>query len=364
MSSLQHRSWMKLAVLREAAAAGAQLKSVTDVILGHNSAVGGAVTALFGGSLAVDAFQCFHLETAGVPHLYVQPYSGLYPLPGEHHAWLQGTLRGPASWESGMFSECWQSPDPATSQALARNGPLTAALRSARWEWRIGRGEINYAWHLQTRPFRGGLTHLAMKATGRVGVVSLVQQAGFIELLEAARAMQPSLVSAPGYTTMHFVTQPSYDLFFEKMLDRQLPPSAPPPITAPADFSAAIMQALSVAPANKLLLHPLAPVKDNTVRAFVLPPAARHLPIVAFVDSTLMGSAKEGLAMTPTHAFYKVDEHLLSFAYPEVRGVRAPASPTDGSLAVNITNIGELALPTADRAGTIGPLFHWFSQMP
>lgn len=355
---------MKLAVLREAAAAGAQLKSVTDVILGRNSAVSGAVTALFGGSLSVDAFQCFHLETSGVSHLYVQPYSGMYPLPGEHHAWLQGTLRGPAEWQSGLFLERWQSPDPATADALSRNPALVAAARSGKWEWRIGRGEINYAWFIQTRPFRGGLTHFAMKATGRAGVLSMVQQAGFLKFLEVARALQPSLAHVPGYHTLPFITQPSYDRFFDRLLDQQLPPSAPPPKTPPSDFSSAILQALSIAPANKLLLHPLAPVKDNTVRGFVLPPAAKHLPIVAFVDSTLMGSAKEGLALTPTHAFYRVDEHFVSWSHPEVRGVLPPASPTESSLIVNLANIGELVLPAADRAGTIGQLFHWFSQMP
>lgn len=364
MSSIPNRTAMKLSVLREAANAGAQLKSVTDVILGQNSAVGGALTAMFGGSFNVDAFQCFHLETGGVSHMYVQPYSGFYPLPGEHHAWLQGTLRAPAHWETGLFSDRFESPDPATAVALNSNPALSGAARGARWDWRIGRGEITYAWHLQTRPFRGGLTHLTMKATGRAGVMSIVQQAGFLKFLEIARAMQPSLAHVPGYTTMPFTTTPSYDLFFEKMLDGQLPPSARPPQTQPNDFSSAILQALSIAPASKLLLHPLAPVKDNTVRAYVLPQAAKHLPLVAFIDSTLMSSAKDGLAFTPTHAFFKHDDHMVSFSYPEVRGVIPPASPTESTLTVNLANIGELSLPTADRAGTVGQLFHWFSQMP
>jgi hypothetical protein len=358
------RTYVKMHNLREATSSGAVLRDTTDVVLGRSSALSGAVSALFGGSLQVDAFQCLQLETHGVMHLFVQPFSGVYVLPGEHHAWLQGSLPACASYNDGIFGDTWRSPDPNTSRWLEQNKPLTSTARSTRWEWRVGSGEIRYAWHLQTRPFRGGLTHLAMKATGEMSGLSVMHAAGFARLIMLAGALQPSLRPVPGQPEQPFVTGSGYADLFSMMLDGQLAPTARRGTSAPQDFSMPIVQALSVAPAKRLHVHPLAPVKDNGARAGILPPPARHLPILAVVDTTLMGGAGEGFAFTPTHGFLKNAQDSLSFPWTDVRGVIPPTRPDEGHLTLAVATLGEVTIPTADRASPMAQLFHWFSQMP
>jgi hypothetical protein len=364
MSAVVVRSITKLAVMREAASAGAALVAVTDVVTGRASTVGSAVSALFGGTFSIDAFSCFQFSTNGVPYLFVQPYSSFYPMPGEHHVWLQGTLRAPAQWQQGTFSDKWLSNDPATAFLLEQNRVLASSLRGIRWEWRIGRGEIEHPWVLQTRPFHGGLTHLAMKATGEKVGLSMQHLTGAVRLLQIAMQLQPSLTHAPGYPELPFMLESRYTPLFLQMLSGSLPPTAPAPRTPPTDFSQTILQILAQTPANKLLLHPLAPTKDSCVRNFILPPAARHLPVIAAIDTTIMNSMKEGFAFTPTHGFFKSDDATLSFAWTDVRGVIAPTAPNDDWLIACISPYGEIALPTAGRAPALAQLFHWFSQHP
>ena len=124
------------------------------------------------------------------------------------------------------------------------------------------------------------------------------------------------------------------------------------------------MQALSQAPGGKLYLHPLAPVKDSCARNFILPPPARHLPIVAAIDTTLMNSLKDGFVFTPTHGFYKSDDAMIGFAWTDVRGIRPLDSLTDDWLVLSVVPYGEIVIPTAGRAGPMAQLFHWFSQLP
>lgn len=364
MSAVAARSLCKLAVIQEAIGAGATLTNMTDVVIGRNTALSGAMTALFGGSFSIDAFSCFHFQTAGIPYLFVQPFAGVYSMPGEHHVWLQGTLRAPTNWESGIFNDRWKSVDPPSAFALEQNRMLTGNLKGIRWEWKIGRGEIEYAWFLQTRPFRGGLTHLAMKATGEKIGLSLMHRTGAVRLVQIAAQLQPSLAHVPGYGEMPFMVESKYGDLFSLFLDGKLTPTVLQAKTAPSDFSQQIMQALAQAPASKLLLYPLAPNKDACVRNFILPPAARHLPIVAAIDTTMMGSMKEGFVFTPTHGFYKVDDSLISFAWTDVAGVLPVPSLTDDWIVVNVFPFGELAIPTAGRAGPMAQLFHWFSTIP
>ncbi len=199
------RERQKNGVLAEAQKSGSQVVDVLELSdeVEASQVLGGSLKMLFGGDLSSDGVQIFHLQRGGWSHVYVQPYDGMYPLPGEHHAVLTGSLPAPAVLEApgGLFrgGARWESPaEPRLAESLNTNAALQAQVKGLPWEWGMGTGVIKLKWALQFRSLGDGATHLVMRA-GRFGGVTTygVGVAMFVALSGTLHAWMQSALNAP-----------------------------------------------------------------------------------------------------------------------------------------------------------------------
>lgn len=338
------RSRLKMAALAECAPSRviAVADSASDAMLGDR--LRGAAAGLLGGRMAATGVQLYELQAPeGAVHLYGQPFDGYYPLPGEHHAWVPGAVPMPAEWRDGFAGGSWNAPDKAYTGWLKGQGFSTDILR-ADWAWKIGAGVAKRSWLMQLRPLAGG-THIALAATGcmaqtapRVGFGLLRKIAGQVG---AAIAAQPpaQIADAP------FPQPTSFGDAFEAVMRGQHLPVLPEADLSGRDLGPAIHQLLGARTGAGLFVHPVPPKKEQNARMHVLPPDARGVPIVALLDLTVMGSAKDAVVFTPTHCFIKQEEGArIWFAWSEVRAVR-PVEPADDAVVVQLATRGELAIP-------------------
>ena len=111
---------------KEAASAGSRVVECVTIApdgMSTGQAVSGAVRALFGGRFKVDTISVLWLESHGWRHCYVQPYSGMTPMPGEHFGQLSGNLPAPAILRRGGMFKAWQwesASFPAVSHQLSQ----------------------------------------------------------------------------------------------------------------------------------------------------------------------------------------------------------------------------------------------------
>ncbi|HWB79790.1 MAG TPA: hypothetical protein VG755_32725, partial [Nannocystaceae bacterium] len=156
----------KQSLLEEAAKSGAR---VVQVIEGSQTGIAGVVAStlgsLFGGDTRVDGLQLLQLDTGGWTQLYAQPYAGMQPVPGEHHALLSGALAAPIVLRSSsrFGAPRWECPQlPELAAWLAANPALAAATKAIEWSWKAGFTEIRLPWAAQLRSVGDGTSHLVM----------------------------------------------------------------------------------------------------------------------------------------------------------------------------------------------------------
>lgn len=364
------RTRQKLAVIDEAARAGLGLVKVTD--LGSDvgaPSVRATAVALFGAAMSSTFTQVFRFERAGTQHLYVQPSEGMHAMPGEHHVWLPGALRSAAGLVEARPSfadftprtgpsRAWFAGDDVTVATYLDGDPaLRAAIHDARWEWRLGLGQFRYAWNLQLRPLAGGSTHLAMMATG-TGALS-GRAVGFAQLASIAQPLARLLghISVP--STPPLLQPSAFSSVFEEVLaSPRLFDTIPPP-DGPLDFGRHVHALLASRASARLKVAPVPAAKDVAARVHVLPLGASHLPIVATVDLTVMGSSRDALVLTPTHVFYRKDDDRLSFAYTELREI-LPRAGGEDVITLRLSRLGEISLDLGASAGALHALFSSF----
>ena len=82
------RARQRTSMIEEAAAAGCQVLEIVDSAdaATATSVVAGTLKVLVGGRVTTDFHQVVVLRTGPLTHAYVQPYQGIQPQPGEHHA--------------------------------------------------------------------------------------------------------------------------------------------------------------------------------------------------------------------------------------------------------------------------------------
>jgi len=183
------------AIVDEASRAGAMLGPMTDFGQANGAAVlASSARVMLGGTHTIDAVQTFAFQTRGWAHHYAQPYSGLQPLPGEHHGLLNGALPAPIAFVRHGGGGRWESPDKALSAWLSGQFALTHALRGLAWDWKSGFTQIDLPWTAQVRSLGHGGSHLVLMA-GRYGGFT-TYDVGFAAFQGLAAALS-SVLGAP-----------------------------------------------------------------------------------------------------------------------------------------------------------------------
>ncbi len=338
-------SQQKLAILGEATKAQLPVMACVDsfdeaATLG--GAIGGSLKALFGGSVQSTGTQIFAFAAGDAIHVYVQPYDGMYAMPGEHHQWIPGAWNSPTMHKHDTWGAGWEAGGDAELVKYILNNPgLKTALEDTTWEWTHGMGEFKYPWSLQTRPVTNGYTHVTMAATGEQNVMT--HQTGVVEFGRLVAQLTPMLPQNPAVAETTFLHPTAYDSLYAQIATRTVDLRNGVPETTAADYGQTIHGWLAPQAAKKLYVGNLPPKQDGNIRNFVMPPFARAWPIVAAVDLTMMGSAKEALALTPTHLFVREEGGPAFFQYSDLSYVDPVVD--DDTVWVQVSCLGEIGLP-------------------
>jgi hypothetical protein len=359
------RTLQKLSILREVASARSDLLGVFDQVRTptRGSALHATLSAAFTGSMEQDAVQLYLVRSGELLHMYAQPFDGKFALPGEHHALVEGTLGQSALLRETFSGPAWEcGGDGEAAKVLNRSTALADLIEDIRWDWRVGVGRFDFPWLAQTRPYGGASTHVCMQATGEMR--STAHEVGVVQFCSLVEALMRSLWPLEQPSEQPFLQPSAFGSRFETVLRGAVVRPCDPPQTAPCDLSAPILAALAPHAGGKLLVGKLSPQKEARARASVLPSSLRHLPILAIVDLTLLGSARDAVVFTPTHGVMREGDESLVFAWPEVRAVFPPAHPDDSEVVILLSSVGEIALPCAGRAGAMAALFETFAALP
>jgi len=183
------------AIVTEASRARATLSHTADVGQANGAAaLASSARVMLGGTHTIDAVQTFAFQTNGWEHHYAQPYSGMQPLPGEHHGLLNGALPAPIAFLRQGGGGRWESPDRTLAAWLSGQFALEPALRALAWDWKSGFTQIDLPWTAQVRSLGNGRSHLVLMA-GRYGGFT-TYDVGFAAFLGLAGALS-SVLGAP-----------------------------------------------------------------------------------------------------------------------------------------------------------------------
>ncbi len=336
-ASFEKLTLQKLSILQEAELAGARVLSAWEEGAYEHRSTSVRWQALTRGGLQVTSRQIYVLETAGVRHVYVQPFSADARLPGTHHVWVQGALRSPALYDASR--KCFFAGGDQELAAWLHAQPIAQVLREIDWEWRIaGSTRAVDPIALQVRAGQG-VGHVAIRAFGPAGsfdssglnhhlvgfrlVPHIVQT--LMASVGAVGAEQPFLAEADGSDTFGALLAGAF---------------AVPAHAAPFDLSPAIRSLLATANVGTLVRAPLPPRKDAGARKELLPPWLSDHPILALQDATVFGGGGRGVAFTPTHLAVCTDEGRAAIAYADITGANAMV----GTLVVRSRVHGDFCL--------------------
>lgn len=203
------RARQRTSMIDEATAAGCQVVEVFDSAdaATATSMVAGTLKVLFGGRVTSDFHQVVVLRTGPLTHAYVQPYQGIQPQPGEHHALLTGTLPVPATLRRRLLGAAqWEG---GHGQHVFNHVPaIVAASGALVWTWKAGFTEITLPWGAQVRPAGGATAHLTMLA-GRYGGLTSYQ-VGFGVFVKLAFAIRSALVQGAELPGQDFAEAVAY----------------------------------------------------------------------------------------------------------------------------------------------------------
>lgn len=187
------RARQRASLLEEAAGAGGQVLEFldgTDATPTPTSIVAGTLKVLVGGVVTTDFHQVMVVRTGPLVHLYVQPYQGVQAMPGEHHAYVAGTLPLAAVLRRAGSRVHWEGGH--GEHAFNRIPAINVAAHALQTTWKAGLTEITLPWLAQLRPAGGPRAHLVMQA-GRYGGFTSYH-VGFAAFVRLAAAVQGSLI--------------------------------------------------------------------------------------------------------------------------------------------------------------------------
>lgn len=219
------------AIVQEARKAGSRLigRQEGGSRKGGGKTLGVALQAAsIGGCVAADAWQFFRFRSrsGSLEHFLAQPYAGAFPLPGEHHGILPGSLPFPIVLEPGFLSPSWKTPGrPRFAERLGRDARLKGAAGQVAFRSNVGQGEISLDWAVQLLSRGDGTSRLVLQA-GRYGGLSLTYGVGFSVFLSLVRALKPLLEDAvhPAHRPVHPI---AFGEAFESMALEARPSPAP-----------------------------------------------------------------------------------------------------------------------------------------
>ena len=354
------------AIYEEAAALGGQVIGFEEHAEGASAGrmLGDALKDKllpFGGSTKVDGIQIFGFETAGVRHLYVQPWSQMHALPGEHHAWLPGSYRSPVVYQRGVvMGMSWNAGgDGELAQWLGGQPALMTVVKGCKKDWTAGTKVFDLEWTVQLLSLGDGRSHLVMQA-GRYGGLTSYR-VGLGHFLALGHAWAPLL--AEGHYPAHAPLQPiAYtDVFHQYLLGAPhiaaaTPPEAtyastPAPASAPAagrEYAELIARVATPFQSETLFVgHYPADVEAN-VRALILPPHQKAGPISLVHDLTVMGSGKDAVVLTPAYLYIRELGDSKGFGLEEIVSVDAPKGMLVKSVKVHLPHGRSVKVPCAN----------------
>jgi len=173
-------------IINETKKQGLELIDVIYVDFGeedeNKGILNNSVKSILNGKLKVTYVQVFILNKHGEKQIYVQPYAGATPLPGEHHVLLSGGLSSPIILkdEEQYGGPSWKCKDSDLENKVNEDGTsLEKASKEIEFQWTVGTGKIYLEWAVQLHYEGGGKSHLTMQ-TGRYGGFS-TYKVGFKE---------------------------------------------------------------------------------------------------------------------------------------------------------------------------------------
>lgn len=323
----------------------------------------------FGGSMRVDGMQIFGFETGGVQHLYVQPWSQMHALPGEHHAWLPGAYRSPVVHQRAVvMGMSWNAGgDAELAKWLGTQAALMQVVKGCKKDWKAGTKTFDLEWTVQLLSLGDGRSHLIMQA-GRYGGLTSYR-VGLGHFLSLGHAWAP-LIGRDTQYPAHAALQPvSYsDVFYQYVLQASgsaAPPAPAPPaspvesnyVAAPTpqtpqasgrDYAALIARVAGDYQSETLFVgHYPADVEAN-VRALVLPPHQKSAPIALIHDLTVMGSGKDAVVLTPSYLYVRELGEQRGFGLEEIVSVDAPKGMLGKSVKVHLPHGRSVKVPCAN----------------
>lgn len=263
-------------------------------------------------------------------------------------AWPSPTLHKHDTWGAG-----WEAAgDTQLVKYITSNPGFKATLENTTWEWKLGMGEFKYPWSLQTRPVTNGYTHVAMQGTGEQE--GMTHEVGLGQFQRLVAQLTPMLAQNPAVVETPFLHPTAYESVYAQIATRALDLRNGLPETEAVDHGQTVYGWLAPHAAKKLYVGNLPPKQDANVRRLVLAPFAQAWPIVAAVDLTVMGSAKEALAFTPTHLFVRQEGGPAFFQYSDLRSVDPEVD--DDTVWIQVDCLGEIGLPCGKHAQPVHAL--------
>ena len=349
------RDRQKQALIAEAGKVGIQIHEILDLDAGAAQAgkvVGDSLKSMFGGKLQIDGIQLFRLYTNGWAHAYVQPYSGFTPLPGEHYGVLPGSLPSPAIARSKSRRQPF---DPNAGAEIAgflgQSSALQAVMGQLVWEWPTGMATVELDWTVQLRSVGDGSSQLAMQS-GRYGGLT-TYDVGFAVWLRLCGAIHGSLAQA-AWPAQWFPVQPRFVGLSGGPPQPEQPHSpAAQAVSAPQgsavsvqlDYGPAIAQALQPHLGKRVWLGEGPAQKMANVRQHVLPGQISNVPLLAAIDLTTFGSAKDAIAVTNTLLIAKEFDDVICIELAAIRAVPEGQRSMASKVSIVVDGRGTMGIP-------------------
>jgi hypothetical protein len=372
------RNRQKQALISEAGKAGARVVDVVE--FGSLDDAAGAVaksslTAMVGGRMQVDGVMVLRLETHGWAHAFAQPFAGFQPLPGEHHGVMQGGLAAPAILRESLrrSDHPWDpAAGPEVADYLKRAPALRRAVDSIAWEWAAGLTKITLDWAVQLRSCGDGSTHVVMQS-GRYGGLT-TYEVGFGPWLQICGAIH-SCLSAWAPPAQSFAVPVRYAEAVGFAAHPSAPHGAgaspestadpnPDAIRVAIDYHDAVRGALTVHAGKRVWIgsDAIPPKQLGRLRELVLGPQLAHSPILAAIDLTLFGSAKDALVVTPTQLLTKEFDDRQQIDLAAIRSVPPGQSTVASSASIVVDRLGTISIPTGTHVEPVLALLEAIAQ--
>lgn len=358
------RQRQKGSILNEAKEASTNIIEVTDYSPESDSlsAISSSLKSILGGKLKVDCIHVYRMQKDGFEHFFIQPFSGLNPIPGEHHAIVEGNFRYPlALTRTKLGGSNWYTEDDDLKQRLNNDPALKQIVDQVKWEWAIGFGTVKLDWTIQMCPHMDGKSHLVL-AAGRYGGVTTFH-VGIQTFLSLSQYFANILHRGNQAERQDFLLEPPYADLIRSILSVStsskkqegiLPDTAKSATAfeeaasaeASVDFREIIHSALQPLEGKKVHVVQLPEKKEKNVRKYVLPKAVQDVPIVAVIDITMVfSSAKDAIVFTPDHCYAKEVDDAIDFALADLETVHGFTGFLEDKIDIEVRGLGRITIP-------------------